>query len=395
MQRDLSSAKNQKEYKSDALTELRKRINALQCDLQKKLEEKNAQKQYLGKLQLLYNQYTSEIEKKELAIEGYLVFNRFEFKFCPNCLQPIQQGHDPNICCLCGNEASTESSEIVLLKKDITILRRKSKELLHFIEKEDLKLDEQIKEENQIRVCLHEAAVELGQLSMDYINPYIKQIEYYNYEIGRKNRLLIEIQKELQMFEQVERYQKLITGKEDAIQSIRNNIKTLTQNTIDKDNVLIRLSDAFEDALSAFQYPKLSSAYIDDKSYLPYVRGRKYDDIGSLAGVTLITIAYYLSILFVGVSEGFNHPGLLIIDSPRKNLGAQAAESENNEFKDEKIFNATMNYLCTISETYKDQVQVIVVNNGYPDIIPAECVVAEFDSDEHNGLPQGFIDDAV
>lgn len=157
----------------------------------------------------------------------------------------------------------------------------------------------------------------------------------------------------------------------------------------------MRLSNAFERVLSEFQYPKLSSAYIDEKSYLPYVRGRKYDDIGSLAGVTLITMAYYISLLLVGINESYRHPGMLIIDSPRKNLGAQASKNEDDEFKDEKIFNATMKHLYEIAERNKECIQVIVVNNGYPDFIPNECVVAEFDSDQRNGLPQGLIDDAV
>ena len=37
---------------------------------------------------------------------------------------------------------------------------------------------------------------------------------------------------------------------------------------------------------------------------------------------------------------------------------------------------------------------MIVVNNGYPDFLPRECVVAEFDADERHGLPKGLIDDA-
>ena len=70
-------------------------------------------------------------------------------------------------------------------------------------------------------------------------------------------------------------------------------------------------------------------------------------------------------------------------------------KNEDDEFKDEKIFNATMKHLYEIAERNKECIQVIVVNNGYPDFIPNECVVAEFDSDQRNGLPQGLIDDAV
>lgn len=395
LQHKLSVAKADKGINSTESMALRKEIDGLKSKLELIQEEKLAQSQYLNKLHLLYNQYTSEIEKKELAIEGYIAFNKFEFQFCPNCLKPVKKADNLDVCCLCGSEKSADSSEMILLKKDISTLRRKSNELLKFTEIEDRKYDELLRKESALKTQLYEAELELQQLSKDYINPHIEQIEYLNYEIGKKNRLLLELQKNLKMFEEVDRYRQLITDKETAIQHLKDSIKSLTQNSVSKDELILELSNAFERVLSEFQYPKLSSAYIDEKSYLPYVRGRKYDDIGSLAGVTLITMAYYISLLLVGINESYRHPGMLIIDSPRKNLGAQASKNEDDEFKDEKIFNATIKHLYEIAEHNKECIQVIVVNNGHPDFIPNECVVAEFDSDQRNGLPQGLIDDAV
>lgn len=133
-------------------------------------------------------------------------------------------------------------------------------------------------------------------------------------------------------------------------------------------------------------------AYIDSKDYLPYVRGRKYNDIGSSGGVTLITMAYYLSIMLLGISKQFHHPGFLLIDSPRKNLGADNKDV-GFEFKDEEIFNSIIKTMYSISESNKDKMQLIVINNGYPEFLPKECIIAEFDSDGRNGLMKGLIDD--
>lgn len=395
LQHKLAAAKADKGLDSAEATKLRNEIYGLKSKLELAREEKTAQSQYINKLRLLYNQYVSEIEKDELAIEGYVALSKFEFQFCPNCLKPIKKVEDPERCCLCGNERGSDSSEMILLKKDISTLQRKSNELLKFTEIEDRKYDELVRKENAIKTQLYESELELQQLSKDYINPYIEQIEYLNYEIGKKNRLLLELQKNLRMFEEVDRYRQLIVDKEATIQQLKDSIKNLTKNSVSKDELMQELSSTFGKILGAFQYPKLSSAYIDEKSYLPYVRGRKYDDIGSLAGVTLITIAYYVALLLVGVHETFNHPGILIIDSPRKNLGAQASKSEDDEFKDEKIFNATIKQLYDVAEHNKERVQIIVVNNGYPDFIPRECIVAEFDPDQRNGLPQGLVDDEV
>lgn len=393
LERKLLSLKNQNVTLPKNVLAFRESITKLKNRLQNILQMKNDQEQYLSKLRLLYNQYRGEIEKKELAIQGYFAFNQYEFLLCPNCLKPIEKTNSIETCCLCGCEKTDESGELLVTKKDITILKRKTTELLKFIESEDKKLEQIIYEEKECRRNLQEAELELQHLTSSYINPHIEDIEYINYEIGRKNRQIFELQKNLSMFEEVERYKGLIKDKEKVIEILKNNIKILKENAINKSDIINRLSDMFSKVLMEFSYPKLSNAHIDEKRYLPYVRNRKYNDIGSLAGVTLITMAYYLAVLLVG-SNGFNHPGLLIIDSPRKNLGAQASKEENEDFKDERIFNSTIKFLYDVAENNKENIQLIVVNNGFPEFLPRNCVVAEFDADEINSLPKGLIDDS-
>lgn len=395
LQQQLSKLKIDNDVVPDTSMALITEIENVKANLERVMDEKVNQEQYLNKLRLLYNQYISEIEKKELAIEGYFTFNKYEFVFCPNCLKAISQPQNVEVCCLCGSEKNDDKGELIMLKKDISTIRRKSNELLHFIDDEEEKYDDILKKEKELRNILYEEEVELQHLSKDYVSPNLQQIEYINYEIGKKNRLIIELQNNLKMFEEVDRYRQMIKSKQSAIKKIRDNIRAITQNAIDKDEIISRLSKKFESILTEFEFPKLSAAYIDDKNYLPYVRERKYDNIGSLAAVTLITIAYYLSITLVGSVDEFRHPNLLIIDSPRKNLGAQASKSEEQEFKDEKIFNAIIKYLYETVEKMKDKIQVIVVNNGYPDFLPKECIIAEFDSDGRDGLPRGLIDDAL
>lgn len=379
---------------SDAVA-LRHQINSIRSQIGKYEENRRDQEQYLKKLHLLYNQYQCEIEKKELAIQGYLTFNQYEFLFCPNCLKPLTQTQNHETCCLCGSEKSDDKGEMIILKDEISTLKRKSNELVSFTESEDRKYDTIIHGISDLKAKLAEYEAELQHLSQGYLDPVLEQVEYLNYEIGHKNRRLVELQQHQRMFEEVERLKDILNKKEEAITLLKSNIKTLSENATDKQTLIDNLSSEFYKILAAFEYPKLSTANIDDKRYLPYVRGRKYDDIGSLAGASLITMAYYLAILCVGAAENYHHPNLLIIDSPRKNLGAQNARAEEDvAFKDERIFNSTIRCLYNTAESRKDEIQLIVVNNGYPDFIPKECIIAEFDSDEQRGLPRGLIDDA-
>ena len=101
-------------------------------------------------------------------------------------------------------------------------------------------------------------------------------------------------------------------------------------------------------------------------------------------------MAYYLAIIIKARTEEFNHLGLLIIDSPRKNLGAKASEEG---FKDEEIFNSIVRCLIKVDEEYGKDIQLIVVNNGYPTFLEKINIVKEFDGDGTKGLPYGLIDD--
>lgn len=393
-QKELSELKSDKGINTAQSDILRNRIAETKQQLEGALERKNDQQQYLGKLRLLLNQYQSEIDKKEMAVEGYFALNQYEYLFCPNCLKPITRVDSIESCCLCGREKTEDKSELLLLKKEISTIKRKSNELIKFIDEEDTKYDHLLREFNDTQKALSELEVELQHLYKDYVNPHIEQIELLNYEIGQKNRLVFELQQNLKMLEEVSRYEQLIKTKDDSIKNIKQNIKTIKENATDRQELIKSLTDKFTTILSAFEYPKLSTSYIDEKKYLPYVRGRKYNDIGSLAGVTLITMAYYLAILLEGSGDQYSHLNLLMIDSPRKNLGAQASQNEQDEFKDEKIYNSIIKYFIDVGRTYSDRVQLIVISNGYPDILPKESIIAEFDSEGANGLPRGLIDDS-
>jgi len=390
----LSEFKQDKGVNTSASNLLRSRITDLKAQLQNAAENKADQQDYLNRLHLLRNQYLSEIEKKEMAIEGYFIFNLYEFEFCPNCLKPLHRKNVDNACCLCGSEKSEDKSELLILKKEIAATKRKTAELKKFIDTEDKKYDGMLTLERRLRRELSEIEAELQHLYADYVNPYIEQIELLNYEIGNRSRLLSELEQNQRMFDEVDRLEQLLEDKGKAIDNLKANIKALEEITPDEQTVLSGVSSRFTEILKAFSFPKLSNSYIDDKTYLPYVRGLKYDDIGSLAGVTLITMAYYLAILLEGLSDNFYHINLLMLDSPRKNLGAKARQNEEDEFKDEKIFNAIIKCFVDIDKQYHDSLQLIVVNNGYPEFLPNEHIIAEFDT-ERDDLPNGLIDDAI
>ena len=389
---EINSLKNGIFVETDVSLLLKKDINILRNEIQELHTQHIEQSQYVHKLTMLISQYNGEIDKNRLAIQGYIAFNEYEFVVCPNCLKPIEKNNDISVCCLCGQEKSDNSEDLIALDREIKKLTRKKNELVKHISGENNRLDNINKMIVEKTKLLEEKEFLLNHLTNSYVNPNVERIEQLNYEIGLKYNLIQRAEENLKMFEEIERQKKVISDKKESLLILKNNLKAYADSSTNKDDLFKSMNQLFTDILTRFKYPKLSASYIDDKDYLPYVRGRKYNEIGSSGGVTIITMAYYITIMLLGINEPFYHPGLLMIDSPRKNLGADNKDADF-EFKDEEIFNSIMRTMYDIAESEKDKIQLIVINNGYPDFIPKECVVAEFDSDGRNGLKKGLIDD--
>jgi DNA repair exonuclease SbcCD ATPase subunit len=348
------------------------------------------QKEYVNKLLLLRNQYSSELEKIEFLLEGATLMNQIEFNICPSCLNQIGKRENDG-CDLCGNNIQDLSiEELKVYKSKKRRLKRKFNNLSSFIEKQKENI-KKFKDEKREKISkLNKLSSKLDHLRNEYISPYIAQIEQLNYEIGELKNKIYELQKNLAVIDELDRIKNKLEDEYEILSNIKKNIKDIEENTRDKQKTINKLSKKFNYILSKFEFPKLSNAYIDIDKYLPHVRGRKYDDIGSLGAVTMLTIAYFISILIVGISDNNNHPGLLIIDSPRKNLGAN--QNDEEEFKDEKIFNSIIRYLVELDNNFGEEVQLIVVNNGYPEFLSSKYIVKQFDGKGTKDLPYGLID---
>lgn len=371
-----------------SISNIRKGIIYQKKFIDKMLEQAHDQSEYIEKLKLLSNQYQNDISKCEMVLLGYVEINKYEFVVCPNCLKPLAHHADTRICEVCGNSMTDGVSDLLKIKKDMLSLKRRKSELRKHIENEEIKLSEINSKIHNEEKKLKEDENEIMHLSEGYINPQLEQIEYLNYEIGKYNRQLEEMDFNLKMLEEHERLRKLLKGKEDDINGIRKNISTLKAEHNDKHEIVQKVTTVFNGLLKDFKFPKLDFGYIEDKSYLPYARGRKYNDLGSLGGVSLLVMAYYISILETTLDDDkYYHLNLLLLDSPRKNLGADAAQED---FRDEEIFNSIIKAFIKLDEKHKDKMQMIVVNNGFPDFLPEDCLRVEFAANGQKGL----IDDA-
>ncbi|MEC0228745.1 AAA family ATPase [Paenibacillus alba] len=351
--------------------------------------EINEQRDYINKLSLLRNQYRSELDKIDFLIEGAVSLNRYNFEVCPSCLNELQLRVD-NGCELCGSSLKNLSSEeVAVYKSESRRLGLKFNKLAVFINEQTEQVRVLFLQKEESTKQLHSLLSKLDHLRKAYVSPYVEEIEKLNYEIGEVTTQLRELDKSLSIMAQFHNLTYRVSEEQRISGKLKSRIKEIESNTNDKEEIVNEISQIFTDILESFHFPKLSTSYINIKDYLPYVRGRKYDQIGSLGSVTLINLAYYLSILLLGIENGNNHPGLLVIDTPRKNLGADPANDEE-AFKDEKIFNSIIRFLIELDKK-SEHIQIIVINNGFPEFVPDKYFVKQFNG---NGV-SGLIDDAM
>lgn len=137
-------------------------------------------------------------------------------------------------------------------------------------------------------------------------------------------------------------------------------------------------------------YPKIDQdgelgPFIDEQ-LVPHARGRSYKQASS-GGQVLITLAWILAIFEVAYEKNAAHPGFVMIDTPQKNLGGQAAESE---FSDSALIERFYLHVIRWLDGAGAGAQVVIVDNTPPDV--AAPYVAVRYTRNPDVVPFGLID---
>lgn len=142
-----------------------------------------------------------------------------------------------------------------------------------------------------------------------------------------------------------------------------------------------------------------------DRYLVPFVRGRRYDRVGSSGAMTLIALAWELALFELAFEQGAGHPGFVIIDSPQKNLvpGAVTAPPPTESISDES--GTELSQLITtrsrniVENVYRHVTswlaahpgaQIIFVDNQPPSIADQHTVVRY--SQNPDNPPYGLIE---
>ncbi|MFL9830975.1 hypothetical protein ABS764_08955 [Flavobacterium sp. ST-87] len=353
-------------------------------------------KKYINKLSVLRNQYSNEIIKIDYLIISNGKLQNIEFHTCPSCNYELEK-KDFDICNLCGNDLTEfNDEEEKAIKMERKRLNSKLNSLIVFIDSQKNNLESIEKRKNKIVITISQIENEIDSIQKEFISPYIEKIESLNRQIGEIIKQIENLDLSLNVQAELLSLANNIQREENKLDLIKKQIKDIEEEETNFDEIIKKISSIFQNTLKDFNFPKLYNAYIDSKTYLPYVRGIKYDNIGSLGAVTLVNIAYFMSIMEVSLSlKKSYHPKVILFDTIGKNLGTRESTDEGDEFKDSIIFKSVLKYFDNFSKKYRDKVQIIIVNNDYTSEIDEKDIILRFDGDGTKGIKYGLIDDIL
>ena len=342
-------------------------------NLEKELGELNKDK-YIKQAQLernisLKKDYKIDIEKLQTAIE---VSNKIPKGTEPEARCPICDNH------LIIEETSEHQVNIETIKNEIKSLKARTKELNILIDevRNSIYLFEQ--KEEIIRIDLMKARELMDTSVSEFISPYISHrdvlISQKAEAIEKKYQqiYLLKLRKKLDDFD--------INSREisEIIKELREELKKLKELKPTSRKVLEPIESLLIKFLESIPIKNLNKVSINEKTFLPIVRGREYTTLTSGGLRTIISVGYFVSLLINSLNNKTNMPSLLMIDTIGKYLGktkdkymeeTNEAEDKNEQVNDPRKYLNMYKFLFANSnqllEENKDH-QIIIVDNDIP-----------------------------
>jgi hypothetical protein len=375
----------------------------------------------MERLGALRGQYADDKKKLTFLKEAERLFNPLHVSACPACLSALEAppSADGGVCSLCGQQISydhgvltlgsavdaTESSPnvgpeqpstedtaaehaVAVLQAELKATTRRLDELTDYW----IRLDEDLKalrsDQEAADRAAEEAATALDRVT-DVPAPYLATRD----DLARR---LTNARLRQETTEAGLRLWTRVKAAEDSAERLSGQARRLraehreTASRPDRTAVVSRLSERFGEILADMGYPKLSQPILDSR-LSPSVRGLHYSSASS-GGLVLISLAWYLAIWEIAHEQAARAPGLLIIDSPQKNLG-HAARHDDPDFADARLVENFYQHVKQWLSGPGTGAQLIVVDNSPPESI-ADDVVIRYTRDRNVPL-YGLITNAI
>lgn len=348
----------------------------------------------------LKNDYQADIQKlnaikksKQLIGTNAVVFS------CPLCDSQVDLNYI---------KTSFDITEMDHVSQEINSITRRMRDADQLAQRERSKRAAIIDELKLLREEGARARNMLDEELSSSITPYLAERDGWSLEVARATEEIANIDRNLKIRNQQKSIFQELHAAEELIKSLQEQLSKLMNSAPSISDVLGEIGDALTNYLRDVQIADIRDVRISERTFLPVLRNRDYQDITSGGLRTILSIGHFISILSCALQRNCNHPGLLMIDTVGKYLGktdskygetdaeADTREGTSDPKKYKNIYKALMK-LCATIESKSGRVQIIAVDNDLPGGIESAspgAIAAYFRIDGRDGTHRGLIDDA-
>lgn len=320
-------------------------------------------------------QYADDIRKLTMLVEAESLFDQLSVSVCPACFNNlIEPPHlDDGVCSLCHSDTRTQAAgddaipvgSAEAAAKELRAAKRRYKELDEYWQRLSGELAAFRESAAADADAEADAATRLDAATKDALSPFIAE----RTELGiRRQATLVQrsqVSQGIKLHTGLEARQTVYVRAAKHLEALRKQQRD-SKHRPDRDRIISDISARYRHILEAIKYPKVNEVGTlppqIDSNLVPYVRGQHFKEASS-GGQVLVTLAWALAIFEIAYETGAAHPGVLMIDTPQKNLGGQA---DDTEFADIHLVEAIYDHVLDWLENAGAGAQVIIVDNTPP-----------------------------
>ncbi|MFC7918503.1 AAA family ATPase [Streptomyces cinereoruber] len=315
----------------------------------------------------LEQQAMQRVEAANNALSG------LEFSACPRCLQDVTRREVPaGHCLLCmQSEEVADRGETGELKR----LANQISETQALLLQDEDALSSCTEDVRGVERRLAELTMELERSSSQLISPQLEEVQTLSMRIARLEAKLEQLEASGARWGNYKATLEEAVAAANEATLIERSEAELQLSLMENRARISELSRVFDETVRGLRLPWYQSASIDPDSYMPVVNGEHFEDL-SVGGArkTIVNLAYHLANLqYAILNEQVAYPTLLIVDSPRKNVGQTAEDVE--------VGWQTYLALMRLQVNHGNSFQVIVADNSIPDDLPFEYSELHFTYD--------------
>lgn len=346
--------------KDSKVSEIKKSI----FDLQDKIRsiEKNIalEEASIESLDLLSSQYQSQSIKIAKSISSKKYLGSIEFILCPRCGSHLDKTRiDESHCYLCLQEPGQEVTREELIKEQRRVESEFS-EIIALIEERKRRISDLNNELVSLRENEKDLNEELNFRTSTFISEKLETLSSVGEERATLKERIERLESYIVIFSKIDDNRSQIDNLKEVEADLEAQLES--QKTIlnfSRRN-LKDLSETYSSILESYNPPAFGDSTlssINEDTYIPTFRGRKFETLSSPGLGTLVNVAHALAHQIVSIEKHLRLPNILIIDGLSEHLGQEGLDPERLE--------AVYKSIVNISEKYKETLQIIIMDNHH------------------------------